>query len=111
MVERCQNLSLTLEASHALTVPRVGFGKHFDRDVALQLGVPRAVHVSHAAASELGVDLVVGERLSDHGVGTSRPSSSNQLRTTLKWMRPDTVFTARSITMRSPSGETPNFLS
>ena len=40
----------------------------------------RAEDHTHATAAQLLCDLVVGNSLADHGVGTRRLSSSNQLR-------------------------------
>ena len=66
MIQRCQHASLALESSHPLTVASETLGKNFNRNVALQFGIPRAVNLTHAAASELAQDFVVGEGLSDH---------------------------------------------
>ena len=66
VIQRCEQASLALESSHPLTVAHETLGKHFDRDVALQFGIPRAVDLTHPAASKLVQNFVVGEDLSDH---------------------------------------------
>ncbi len=66
MIQRCEHVSLALESSHPLTVARETLGEHFNRNVALQFGIPSAVNLTHAAASKLAQDFVVGEGLSDH---------------------------------------------
>ena len=65
MIQRCEHVSLALESSRPLTVARETLGEHFDRDVALQFCIPRAVDHSHAPGSKLVQDFVVGEGLSD----------------------------------------------
>ena len=48
MVQRRQDLSLTLEARHALRIVSEGLRQHFQRNVALQFGVSGAVDLAHA---------------------------------------------------------------
>src|SRR5262249_10226333 len=60
---------------------------HFDRHVAIQFGVARAIDLAHAARAEQRPDLVRPQTRSareDHGyfVGTRAFSSSNQFNTT-----------------------------
>ncbi len=52
-------------------------------NIATQAGVFSLVDHTHPTTAELLQDFVVGNGLADHGVGTRRLSSSNQLRTTL----------------------------
>src|ERR1700730_14650155 len=52
MVERGQDLGFALEASHAFGVAGERFGEDLQRNIALQLGVARAVHLAHAARAE-----------------------------------------------------------
>ena len=61
MVELGEELRLALEAREALPVLGEGRGQDLDRDVALELGVGRAVDLAHAALAELGGDLVGAE--------------------------------------------------
>ncbi len=49
--------------------------------IAAQAGVLSLVDHTHPTTAELLQDFVVGNGLADHGVGTRRLSSSNQLRT------------------------------
>ena len=58
MVERGQHLRLALEALQPLFVTGESFGKDFDRDLALQLGVISAIHLPHAALAEQAEDAV-----------------------------------------------------
>jgi len=45
-----------LEPEAALGIVREGIGQDLERDVTLQLGISRAVHLAHAAGAEQGVD-------------------------------------------------------
>ena len=58
MIQRGQHLRFALEARHVLLVIREGRGQHLDGDVAIELGVVRAVHLAHAAGAEGCHDLV-----------------------------------------------------
>src|SRR3974390_289097 len=58
MVQRGQHLRLPLEARHPLRVTGKRRRQHLDRHIPLQPHIPRAVHLSHAARSELPYDLV-----------------------------------------------------
>ena len=61
MVERSQNLGFALEASHAVGIAQERRGQDFERDVALERRVARAVDLAHAALAEQGEDFVVTE--------------------------------------------------
>ncbi len=58
VVELGKQLRFALEALEALLVFREGCGQDLDRDVPLQLGVGRAVDLTHPALAQLGGDLV-----------------------------------------------------
>ena len=51
-------LRLALEARQAVAVRGEGVGQDLDRDVALQPGVARAIHLAHAACADSREDLV-----------------------------------------------------
>jgi hypothetical protein len=56
MIERRENLRLAPEACEPIRVIRKGRRQHLDRDVAIELGVVRAIHLAHTADAELAVD-------------------------------------------------------
>ena len=58
MVQRCEKLRLAFEPCQTFAVSRKLFGKHFDRDLAIQLGVTRAIDLTHPAYTDRGADLV-----------------------------------------------------
>jgi len=58
VIERRQDLSLALEALHALVVSGERFGQNFDRHLALQLRIGGAINLAHPASSNEGFDLV-----------------------------------------------------
>ena len=61
MVQRGQDLGLTLEASEAIDIVREGRGQDLDRDVAVQFRVARAKYLPHPAFADLGNDFVNAE--------------------------------------------------
>src|SRR6185436_932232 len=61
MVQGAGRLGLLLEPPQALFVRRVRRRKDLDRDVALQLGIPRAVHLTHTPGADRREDLVEAE--------------------------------------------------
>ena len=61
MVERGQHLRLALESRDALGIERQGFRQYFDRHLAPQLRVARAVDFAHPARAERGNDFVNAE--------------------------------------------------
>jgi len=52
MIEGGEHLRFALEARQSLGVVRDRAQQHFDRDVAIQLRVARAIHGAHAAFPE-----------------------------------------------------------
>src|SRR6266542_2294513 len=66
MVQRCQHLSFTLEASHAFLVAPKSFGQNFQGHVTLQAGISGAVDLAHPARSNWSKNLV-GSKSSSGG--------------------------------------------
>ena len=58
VVERRQDLRFSLESGETLAVLRERVGKDLERDLAAQLGVPGAIHLTHAAHTERPDDFV-----------------------------------------------------
>jgi hypothetical protein len=56
--QRGDGLRLAPETGQPLAITRDGRRQHLDRDVALQLRVPRPVHLAHPPGPERGDDLV-----------------------------------------------------
>src|SRR5438105_14252672 len=52
IIQRCQDLCFATEAAEAVAIVDEAVGKNLQRNVAPQLAVPRAVHVTHPARSE-----------------------------------------------------------
>ena len=61
MVQRRQKLGLALEPRQAFPVFGELLRKNFDRDIAIELGVPSTVYLAHATFADWLEDLVVGE--------------------------------------------------
>jgi len=59
MVQRGEELRLSLESSESFGVPGKFFGENFDRDVAPELGVGRTIDLTHSAFSDGLSDHVV----------------------------------------------------
>ncbi len=57
MVQRCEK-RLALEPRETIGVLRKRIGKHFDRDLTIELRVARTVHLPHTAFAERCEDLV-----------------------------------------------------
>ena len=52
MVERRQHLGFAFEAREPLAIGCEVFGQHLDGDVALELRIPGAIDLPHAASAE-----------------------------------------------------------
>ena len=68
MVQRGQHLGLALEPREPVRVAREGRRKDLHRDVAVELRVPRAIHLAHPAFAEqrddfVGADASAGEHV------------------------------------------------
>ena len=61
VVERGQHLRLALETGDAIRITCEGFRQDLQRDLAIQLGIARAIHLAHAARSEGGTNFVRAE--------------------------------------------------
>ncbi len=69
MGQRGDRQRLALESRQAIGIGGKRLRQHLDGDVALQLGIARAVHVAHAARADVRSDLVGaddGSRLETH---------------------------------------------
>ena len=61
MRQRRDRFRLALEARQRIGIVRDGLRQDLDRDVAVELPVPRLVHLAHAARAERRQDLVGAE--------------------------------------------------
>ena len=61
VIQRGQDLRLALEAGEPVRVEGERFGKNFERDVAVELRVARAVHLAHTADAKRIAHLVRSE--------------------------------------------------
>jgi hypothetical protein len=68
MIESGGRASFALEALERLRILGHIVGKKFERDEAAEAGVLGFVHHTHAAATQLFLDTVVGDGLVDHAV-------------------------------------------
>ncbi len=65
VIQRGQDLGFSGEASHALRVLSERSREHFERHIALQLGVGRSIHLAHATLADLLSNGVVGDGVAD----------------------------------------------
>ena len=61
MVERGEDLRFALEAGQAIGIVGEGIGQDFQGDIAIELGVARAIDLAHAARTESGENLIRAE--------------------------------------------------
>ena len=61
VVERGEHLRFALETGEAIRITGEGIGQDLQRDLAIQLGIPGAIHLAHAARPEGGENLVRAE--------------------------------------------------
>ena len=61
VVQRGQHLRFALETGEAIRIAGEGVRQDLQRDVAIQLGIARAIHLAHAAGAEGGEDFVRAE--------------------------------------------------
>jgi hypothetical protein len=59
--ERGDGLCFALESRERLGIGRNGFGQNLDRDVPVELAVPRPVHLSHPTRAKRCEDFVRAE--------------------------------------------------
>ena len=70
VIQRGDSLGLTFESSETLLIRREVFGQHLDGDIAVERGVPRPIHLTHAALTERFEDLVMSEGFADQDDGS-----------------------------------------
>ena len=58
MIERREDLRFAFEAREAIGIEGEQLGQDFEGDVAIQLGVARAIHLAHSAAAERREDFI-----------------------------------------------------
>src|SRR5687767_1172012 len=85
MVQSRERLCFAGEAGQAFAIAREDLRQHLDRDVAIELRIAGAIHLSHAARAQRSDDFVrteTGARRQDHaperiiaGLGTRLPCS------------------------------------
>ena len=63
MVEGGDHLGLSLEQRQSRPIGGHRLGQHLEGDLAIELGVERAVDLAHPSLGELRLDLVVGDPL------------------------------------------------
>ena len=73
MIQRREDACLTLESRHAVGIVTERFGQELDGDTAAQLGVGGLIHITHAAAAEVGCNRELCESSSNHSVNEVRP--------------------------------------
>jgi hypothetical protein len=61
VVERREHSRFALETGEAIRIAGEGVRQDLQRDLAIQLGIARAVHLAHAAGPEGGENLVRAE--------------------------------------------------
>ena len=61
MVQRREDARFALEPSESIGIRREGRRQNLDRDLALRLGVARAIDLAHAAGTERAGDFVRAE--------------------------------------------------
>ena len=81
MIERGEQLCFTLKSREPIGIARERVGQDFDRDLALQPRIFRAIHLAHAARAEKRDDLISAE--SSAGGEAHFCTASSQLTTTV----------------------------
>jgi len=71
MIQGGQRFGFALEAGETLRITTDADGQNLARHVPAQLGIRRAIDLSHPTFSELGGDPVMSERRADHWVSRS----------------------------------------
>jgi len=64
MIEGGQHLRFSLEARHAVGIPRQRFGQNLDRHIAVELGICGAPHLTHTTFAKLRMNAVMSNGLS-----------------------------------------------
>jgi hypothetical protein len=81
MIERGQHLRLAAEPYQPIGIVGEPFGKNLQRDVATELGIPRAIHLTHAALAKLRDDFIRPEA----SAGGQRHGSEMDYRRVRPW--------------------------
>ena len=58
MIQRRQHLRFSPEPREPIRIERKGVGQDFQRDVAIELRIARAIHLAHAAGAERGQNFI-----------------------------------------------------
>ena len=95
MIQCRQCPSLAVESSEAIGIRREELGQHLDRHITMELGIARAVYLTHAARPERGGDFVV-----------TKPGASRQRHRALFRMSVNQFWTM----MTCPSGHCRPFI-
>ena len=66
MIECTRGLRFLFEAIKSIRVLGQRSGQNFDCDVAVQLRIPRPVHLAHAAGADFLSDAIVREGFANH---------------------------------------------
>ena len=61
MVQRRKHLRFALKASKPFRIIREEGGQNLERDIAIELGIPRPIHLTHSATAERREDLIGAE--------------------------------------------------
>ena len=70
MIEPGEHFGFALETRQPFAIARHGLGQHLDGDGALEVGIGRAVDLTHAAHADLSGDFIGAEaRANSHSHG------------------------------------------
>ena len=78
MVQGSEGVSLALETPEPVRIAREDFREDFDRDIAMQLRVARAIDLAHSAFAQLVEDAVRPKGLSYHRILRSRAAAGSR---------------------------------
>ena len=84
MIQRREGLGFAREPCEPVGVARERVGQDFDRDVAIELRIARAIHLAHAAGTNGGEDFVRAEADAGGRGWTHFVSSAVQLTTSVR---------------------------
>ncbi len=94
MIQGSDGAGLALEAGQAVGVASHVGRQDFEGDVAPELGIGRAIHFSHAAGANRGVNLVVGQCVTEQ----TGLSQGIHLSVSAPELRQPRFYTTRSLT-------------
>ena len=84
MVERGEDFGFALETRESIGVRRDRRRQDFDRDLALEIRVGRAVHLAHATDAKKGDDLIRAEPRAGRERGGRQRAANTNANTTLR---------------------------